>query len=1159
MEDIVAGSSTPKVVPVIGGTREVDHTGKSKKDDKNRNSFLGAGKGNEAGGGPPITQMTSSAKLKFLSNQDSITWRQALYVFLEDEQSSRLAYIFGNSITFTILFSIVVICVETMEGPNHYADKGDASYAIYPFLASASTYDVLEIIFTIVFTGELVLRLIAAETLFFHGPPAIGPDEKRVLSKITPFFKSFMNWADIIAVAPFYILLAAGDLNSVGNISGMAKAVRSLRIFKLSRQFEGSEILGTAVANSVAPLGLPIFFFFLFTFVFGSLIFFVEPCYNHETCEFPDIFVSCYFAMVTMTTVGYGDISPTMFFSRVVASMVMLFGALFLSMPVAIVGSEFDAAWAKLEKEEGKDDETIKQELHEFEMRKKRLGVNLITRLHKQDAMRMSKLQAMDLIEKITNKVLNQETQNENAQMINDSRFYLYDIYLKISDHLNAIYDLLDEDTATLERLEWCLEVLSSCSTLMKKVTSVCGMAGKTDGMGFSLTSKIRATSSPGTAATALENGGTGSRNGTARSSGSNRGTGRRGGEISRGRRVSTRSFASLDDRPSSGRLSSGSGVTPASSGRFEGISSLMSKGGLGLTADKLAALQKAASNAHQGTFASVANVLGKGTDVGSRALKAANEEEKHFVKYICDAMYNDTNRDRLWLLLEVPQSGHWAGRLSNFMIVVILGSIGLFVMESVPQFTIYGEGTGACEHIVEMFCEEPSNMDRSANPACFQFNSTQKLRFGCEDADCFGVGNNFGLDYKSGGLDTTQNAIYYTCDPFKGNDEVNGRPFADQAMLPPINDFTWLHTSMNTVHDICYRPECNNDHYSFFDFTPLYFPLETFFAFVFTIEVLTRALASRNVIKFWLDPMNLLDVASVTPYYIEILISLGSSTPLDFTISGADSAGIMLLKILKVTRVFKMTRHFSGTMVLGDTFKRSMSKLYVPFFMLTVMTTVFALAFYVIEGGTSCYIGEECKVEWPDTVTSSDYYHEGQRVLVTEYGDGVSRFPDAIHSLFFVLVTITSVGYGDMVPLTMMGKSLSVLVMMFGTLYLSMPLTIVGGQFISSYKSMVETDKLFEKALRSVNNKREMSSFGEGKLSRGIQKRFKSFKQKMPPLMMATLESYSECRVEIKANFEILDRAISKAVLKIQAGEEGEGQRRAGGAKRRPYTTTIQ
>ncbi|GMH61803.1 hypothetical protein TrST_g1046 [Triparma strigata] len=1124
----------------------------------------------------------------------NLSLREKLYFFLEDESSSTLAYHFGNFITVSILCSIVVVCVETMDGPNHYNQPGaDVNQAKYPFLASESTYDILEVVFTVIFTVELVMRLLAADCFFVRAESeslklkTIAPDGE----ENAPFFLSLMNWADLVAVLPFYIMLPLNDENKkdFAQMVGFAKAIRSLRIFKLSRQFEGSEILSYAISKSITPLVLPLFFFFLFTFVFGALIFFVEPCYNYETCKFPDIFVSCYFSMVTMTTVGYGDNFPTTMFSRAVATMIMLFGALFLSMPVAIVGSEFNQAWEKLEKIEGKDDVTIKQELHEFEMRKKRLGVNLLTRLYKNGS-KMNKRQVLNMIERVTDRVLHQESQIENAETVSDTRFYLYETYLKISDHINAVYDLLNLNGLTVERIEWVLDVLSSKSSLMAKVIGISAAAGE-DGSGTSthnLAAQIR--ESHGDSAEVLSRkkaahghhrarqGTFSSRHGsgpgspevaTSPDSPGSPGSSNGGGSPrqdeprrSSGRRVSrahTRSFFTADERDSTRGSARGARPTLDLSKVAESLRDITGDkkdrsktqtDGLGLTEEQLRQLQIAAGKENRGALASVANVLQDGVKNAKSAFGSAgtNAEEKNFVQFICDAMYNDSLRDRLWLLLEVPESSKRAKFLSYFMIIVIISSIALFMMESIPQFTMYRENSEACMHVVEMYCEDKYGVPE-VNPGCFVYNSSStRLRFGCRDEDCFGVGRNFGAGLFS---EKPADGLYHSCDAFVGDDDgtLEGRPFASQDMLPTINDFTWLVENMNGLHDVCYRQECNNAHYSFFDFSPIYMFCETFFAVVFTLEVFLRAFVSRNIIKFLFDPMNLLDIASVAPFYIEVLISFSQDKATDFRISGADSAGIMLLKILKVTRVFKMTRHFSGTLVLSDTFKRSLNKLYIPFFMLTLITTVFALLFYVVEGGTACFVGEDCEFKWPDEDILGDL-PQGTRVMVTQYGDNTSLIPDALHSLFFVLVTITSVGYGDMYPKTMMGKSINILLMMFGTLYLSMPLTIVGGQFISSYRSMQETDRLFEIACQQTS---ELSVHGEKEvtISRKLSRGFKSYKVKMPLATRATIDEYRKARDHVKEAYEILDTALKRALDADRAELDRKDEAEAGSDSR--------
>jgi len=347
--------------------------------------------------------------------------------------------------------------------------------------------------------------------------------------------------------------------------------------------------------------------------------------------------------------------------------------------------------------------------------------------------------------------------------------------------------------------------------------------------------------------------------------------------------------------------------------------------------------------------------------------------------------------------------------------------------------------------------------MNFDSNIGCYTYNSTKEdsvpLEFNCEHENCFGIGRNFGsglyvmedasaaekVDYMLRKADVPEGTAYHTCKGFAYTDpsdfepdyEEALRPFARQAQLKRINDFTWLHDNMNEHYDVCFRQECSNEHYLFMDMTTVWLPMEVFFAIVFTLEIVVRCVVSRNILKFWTEPMNLMDLASVSPFYIEVVVSFIEGEKLNFNISSSDSAAILLLKILKVTRVFKMTRHFSGTLVLVDTFKRSITKLSIPFFMLTIMSVVCAVVFFTIESGSECFIMEtweetieNCPQQWPSEIEdnyASGLEEVGFRYLITEYGQ--AQATDAMAALFYVLVTFTSVGFGDITPQTMMGK----------------------------------------------------------------------------------------------------------------------------------------
>ena len=99
----------------------------------------------------------------------------------------------------------------------------------------------------------------------------------------------------------------------------------------------------TAV-TSFQPLSLTFVMLLLFFFIVASLIFIFEPC-REIGCTFQDVFNTGYFVIITLTTVGFGDQIPHNNMARFVAVLTMLAGAVFLSMPIAVIGNQYEAAY----------------------------------------------------------------------------------------------------------------------------------------------------------------------------------------------------------------------------------------------------------------------------------------------------------------------------------------------------------------------------------------------------------------------------------------------------------------------------------------------------------------------------------------------------------------------------------------------------------------------------------------------------------------------------------------------------------------------------------------------------------------------------------------------------------------------------------------------
>ncbi|RHY97244.1 hypothetical protein DYB35_006165 [Aphanomyces astaci] len=130
---------------------------------------------------------------------------------------------------------------------------------------------------------------------------------------------------------------------------------------------------------------------------------------------------------------------------------------------------------------------------------------------------------------------------------------------------------------------------------------------------------------------------------------------------------------------------------------------------------------------------------------------------------------------------------------------------------------------------------------------------------------------------------------------------------------------------------------------------------------------------------------------------------------------------------------------------------------------MLTLVTTIFAFVIYQLEMGTECFVGEPCVVggkvltKMPEATKHMKFH---KRILIDSKGN-LTQFEDVFSGIWFIIVTITSVGYGDIVPINMSGKFIAVLAMIFGACYTAMPLTLVGSQFNRSFNDYKRREAL--------------------------------------------------------------------------------------------------
>ncbi|KAF7661189.1 hypothetical protein LDENG_00267170 [Lucifuga dentata] len=160
------------------------------------------------------------------------------------------------------------------------------------------------------------------------------------------FFKDVMNIIDFSAILPYFVTLGTelvkdNDASATTSLAiiRVIRLVRVFRIFKLSRHSKGLQILGQTLKASMRELGLLIFFLLIGVILFSSAIYFAEA--DHTNTPFISIPHAFWWAVVTMTTVGYGDMSPETVWGKMVGSMCAIAGVLTISLPVPVIVSNF--------------------------------------------------------------------------------------------------------------------------------------------------------------------------------------------------------------------------------------------------------------------------------------------------------------------------------------------------------------------------------------------------------------------------------------------------------------------------------------------------------------------------------------------------------------------------------------------------------------------------------------------------------------------------------------------------------------------------------------------------------------------------------------------------------------------------------------------------
>jgi voltage-gated potassium channel len=230
-------------------------------------------------------------------------WRLRLYtvIFEADTRAGRL---FDLTLIWLILASVAVVVLDSVEAVR--VQHGDL-------------FTALEWTFTLLFTAEYVARLVCVR-------------------QPLRYVRSFYGVIDLLAVLPTYLAVLVPGLHALIDVR-VLRLLRLFRILKLGAYVAEFGAMGRAIAASRRKIFVFLSFVMLVVWVMGTLMYVVEG----PTNGFTSIPIGVYWAITTMTTVGFGDITPKTDLGRLIASVMMLLGWGTLAVPTGIVSAEFVA------------------------------------------------------------------------------------------------------------------------------------------------------------------------------------------------------------------------------------------------------------------------------------------------------------------------------------------------------------------------------------------------------------------------------------------------------------------------------------------------------------------------------------------------------------------------------------------------------------------------------------------------------------------------------------------------------------------------------------------------------------------------------------------------------------------------------------------------
>ncbi|MCK0131257.1 ion transporter [Flavobacteriaceae bacterium F08102] len=237
-----------------------------------------------------------------MSNRSQIKWKSKLHEIIY-EADTKAGKIFDGLLLVFIVASILLVMLESVDSLN-------AKYHDF--------FNIAEWVITILFSIEYIGRVIVVKRPF-------------------TYIFSFYGIIDLLSTIPKYLSLIFVGTHALVALRAL-RLMRIFRILKLARFVKETNTLMLAVRNSRAKISVFLFFIVIMAVILGTVMYLVEV---NQNSGFTSIPTSVYWAVVTLTTVGYGDIAPVTAVGQFIATIIMVMGYGIIAIPTGMVTAEY--------------------------------------------------------------------------------------------------------------------------------------------------------------------------------------------------------------------------------------------------------------------------------------------------------------------------------------------------------------------------------------------------------------------------------------------------------------------------------------------------------------------------------------------------------------------------------------------------------------------------------------------------------------------------------------------------------------------------------------------------------------------------------------------------------------------------------------------------